>query len=410
MSLALSTVNIITVNPCVIPESNPLKRDETRSKELQQSDYGDKYDYKTLCYDVFQREDKLILSGPPLLNLNNIISDANIEIDGIEISKDCIKTSQLNRIQRNIINLSSSNKVSHLKISNDSLIFDIPITQDNCSIFKDKRVLFSKSKNNKPEWIADWINYHIVNHSIDGVLLYDNNSTDYTINELAEYLKVNILKNVDIILIPWNFNWGLPGGSDKNLNKNIPWDSDFCQYGIMEHAKERFLSEAYGVLNLDIDELVITTKKTSIFDYLEKYNGVHIDGKWIENIPNNENGDIRFYNYFYFDKNDCKTTRKWCVSPKKIPNEHQWKIHNIANIKLKEDSSIFHAHFRPISLSWKYDRSKSLEFNPLNHRVCYELIRNLNKISIENPIEINKHPRLGILEKLTLNFNRIFRK
>jgi hypothetical protein len=84
----------------------------------------------------------------------------------------------------------------------------------------------------------NWIKFYKTVHHIDAVLFYDNNSDNYTLEELKEYLiKENL--GVDVILVPWNFKYGPQGGASTGL-KNAPWDSDFCQYGMMEHAKERF--------------------------------------------------------------------------------------------------------------------------------------------------------------------------
>lgn len=48
-----------------------------------------------------------------------------------------------------------------------------------------------------------------------------------------------------LFLVPWNFKYGPKGGASTGL-KNAPWDSDFCQYGMMEHAKGAFPEVCYG--------------------------------------------------------------------------------------------------------------------------------------------------------------------
>ena len=37
-------------------------------------------------------------------------------------------------------------------------------------------------------------------------------------------------------------------GEDQLVLKNAPWDSDFCQYGMMEHTK-MFPEACHGVIN-----------------------------------------------------------------------------------------------------------------------------------------------------------------
>ncbi|HFM2595975.1 TPA: hypothetical protein ACG6Z2_004766, partial [Escherichia coli] len=95
------------------------------------------------------------------------------------------------------------------------------------------------SKNNDLNWIKDWIIFYRDQYNINGVLIYDNSSTVYTLDEMASFLSNENL-GVEIVLVSWPFKYG-PQGSDKD---NLPWDSDFCQHGAMENAKVKYLKHA----------------------------------------------------------------------------------------------------------------------------------------------------------------------
>jgi len=78
---------------------------------------------------------------------------------------------------------------------------------------------------------------------------------------------------------------GTPEGGDQ-----VIWDSDYAEYGVLEHARHRFLSTARAVVSLDIDELVLTKDGSSIFDIVQRSDTGHVrfDGRWIENATSTE--------------------------------------------------------------------------------------------------------------------------
>src|SRR5262249_24401538 len=127
--------------------------------------------------------------------------------------------------------------------------FDISPTPSMSPLFKDKRVLFTLSKNNKIEWIADWIRYNRDIHGANAVLIYDNASTIYSPTELMERLRPMPGMN-ETCVVSWPFKYGPLG-----LGLLHYWDSNFCQYGMLEHARWMFLQQARSALNSDIDEL-----------------------------------------------------------------------------------------------------------------------------------------------------------
>ena len=399
----MAFVKIIELSPCMIPNNSLLKRDEIRSIKDQQLNYKSKYDYKTLCYDVFKKGNNIIFSGPPLYGLENLLNEGDFFLDNKKIPNEKISTKLLNRLQKNTVHLNNFENHSKFKWKYSDIMQEVLIREEFTSLFENKKVLLSKSKDNEMYWIEDWIHYYIYNHNIDSVLLYDNNSNKYSINELKTYLETKFSDKITIILIPWNFPYGPAGGFQKDLDKEVPWDSDFCQYGIMEHAKERFLSKAYGVINVDIDELIITPKNTNIFDYLKKNKGVIFNGKWIENIPCQKLNERRFFNFIFYDKKSYKANPKWCISPQQINSDLQWYIHSVEEPKLLKSKKIYHAHFKAINTSWQFDRSE-ISFKPKVHKIDKEL-KNILLSTFNKPIHSEeKKPKVNFFKKILGSF------
>ena len=137
-------------------------------------------------------------------------------------------------------------------------------------------------------------------------------STIYTSQDLQTQLARTdaIVKIVD-----YNVPFGCMGGGDWEWNgksgTSLPWDSDFSQYIMLEHAKWKWLHAALLAINADTDELLTIHNNVSL-DQIATHcqmntNSVWLyKGVWIEpvdsmsrqeacNIPY---ADRRFYNYW----------------------------------------------------------------------------------------------------------------
>ena len=70
------TIEIIKISPCIIPDTKQHNRTPPRCCHLQPDDYQEKFDFKTLSFDTFFSEKKVILSGPPLYGLEKFIKES----------------------------------------------------------------------------------------------------------------------------------------------------------------------------------------------------------------------------------------------------------------------------------------------------------------------------------------------
>src|SRR6516165_1049964 len=133
------------------------------------------------------------------------------------------------------------------------------VTKPNhCNIFRERRVVLTLSRDNELQWIRDWTHFFVRKHGADAVLLYDNASTKYESDEIREV--INSVPGLAVgVVVDWPFRYGIQDHS-------YPEWSDFCQYGVLEHARHRFLAGARAVVNADIDEFPITKRGESLFD------------------------------------------------------------------------------------------------------------------------------------------------
>lgn len=235
---------------------------------------------------------------------------------------------------------------------------------------KDKRVIITMSKDNRLTWIKDFCNFYKIIHKADAIVIYDNCSDDYSSQELLEYLEQNI--DMSVVVVRWPVPYG-PGSFNKS-----PWDSDYSQYCMFEHAKYSFLKYAKSILNVDIDELVISYNNRSIFEEAElSKEPIYFDGQWVENTAINCN--YSYKDLLYININSPRTATKWCICPSNIKNidlnDIQYRVHDHLNLKTKKslknklNNNYEIRHFKGITNGWKYS-SRLLKSNEENLKKC----------------------------------------
>jgi len=359
---------IASVSPLVLDGSSDF-REPLRPPSLRDKEFEDAFDYKTVAYDLVSSRDSTKIIGPPLLNLKAKFENASWVANHRNLK---VKLSDIDRTQSSEISVSLA-EGTEVTVIGDTFSLRSRVSPSGEHLFRDKRVLFTKSKDNELVWISDWVKYYVETHGVNSVLLYDNGSTAYSLTDLLRALEHPALDT--IVVVDWPFKFG-PQGSD--LSREIPWDSDFCEYGILEHARWRFLSEAEFVINNDIDELLIVDCNKTVRQLLDHSTdgAVRYVGRWIENRRiKPSDGTPRFVDFAYYNFFAQVTTPKWIVDPRRCRGAIQWKTHRIDGVKMYHTPYAMHRHFRGISTNWKTDRTGTNSKKRLSDRIDVELIR-----------------------------------
>lgn len=335
----------------VLPAQGTL-RTPPRPVDMRQPGYDDSFDNTTLLYDVFKdfTNRKVVAIGPPLHNFfaqfeQIHLTDGTNRLDKALVVRD-----------RNMqIWIDGATDVEEISFWHEKLTSPrLKVNANRCHLFAGKRVIVTLSKDNSLTWIADWARFYHMCHGADGVLLYDNGSTLYELDDIRAAIAA-VSPAITVEIVPWPFKFGARGGPHSR------WDSDYCQYGALEHARHKYLREAASVLSCDIDELVVSTTGRSIFEATEtKRRGYTVIGGMV--MPNNFDpaspNERRFTDYLYCEpKSRCPN--KWCVVPAKPAITQQWKVHGVTGFSTQPDKEEFaYRHFRGINTNWTFDRTK----------------------------------------------------
>jgi hypothetical protein len=343
----------IKLSPLELDSSYPIRRTMPRPANLRQPDYEDRFDFLSIFYDCFESVDATwrIFLGPPLLNLEPIVLPALPTVFRCRSSSDVLLR-HLTACTQLWLRIVENRAVLPLGVFHQT---EITVQPNHCDLFHGRNVLLTLSKENDLCWIRDWVHFFARKHGSDAVLFYDNASTNYEISEIRE--TILSIPGIEVtVVVPWPYKYG-PGSEEEGL----PWDSEFSQSGVLEHARHRFLTLAEAVVNADVDELVLTKNKASVFDLVQRSHTGYLKytGHWIESATESTGADRRHFDFVYRSAAPADEPYKWTVAPRRCPPHSQWLVHQVSGMQSDALScEVSYRHFRAISTGWKYPRGK----------------------------------------------------
>ena len=358
----------IALSAVALDPASGMRRSSPRPAELRQPGYEEDFDGLTVFYDIFRSADGrwIVLIGPPL---SNLLIPALLAVESaFGVPMSAFKIRNLDRNSQIWLPSDAANVVFERLVPRKQVAI-----QPNCSeAFRGKRAAFTVSKDNDLRWIRDWAYFHARWHGCNAVLFYDNNSSRYKIDEIHRALSG--VPGLDtVVVVGWPYAFGPQGGASGL------WDSDYCQYGVLEHARHRFLALAEACLNVDVDELVVTDDKSSVFDRVRKSRAGFIFywGIWIESAATDAPESDRRHSQFLYrlSRPVDIPSAKWAVVPGRCPAEAQWRTHNIPGMIADAEFSrgVSFRHFRAINTNWKEPRWRP-EWPTSEHVLDKELV------------------------------------
>ena len=349
-------VRVVRPSPMLIPEARALRRNPPRRPEEMQADYHERFDAKTLFYDAFWRDEDIWLSGPPMRNLKRSVRRrGRWHVDGRELDPETVQIRDWGRTQRSCITRPCPG--FELQLDMKGFWLRSSIGADGADLFDGRYAVVTKSADNDLVWIRDWLRWYHDVHGVTSVVFYENNSTRFRAEDIAAAIAQ--VEGIEVaIVVDWQLKWGPSGGPHKR------WDSDFSQYAMLEHARFRYLRRAAGVVNCDIDELVLASDGRTVFDHAREkpdgsvsYRGVYIAPATVE--PMDPRRQRRFVDFRY--QVGAETTTKWTTIPAMSdPDATQWRVHRFIGVDQGFTDDVLHRHYQGVNTGWKYNRAEGL--------------------------------------------------
>jgi hypothetical protein len=394
------TVSVLSPpHPVSLPSFTSARRQSVRPLSARGVGFDAAYDSETLFYDVFWGDARgagvrdVVALGPPLRNLDQLLVNLRVTSD---IGPHAL-TWRYRSLDRHMqIHIVVPEAARTLCFASALGTFNVALAPRLASPLAGKRVLMTQSKNNALHWIADWARYHRDVHGVDAILLYDNASTEYALPDIRACLET--VAGVVSVVVPWPFKYGPQG-----LDATRFWDSDYCQHGMLEHARRCYLTDAKSVINADIDELVVSPTGESVCVRAEaSWTGLmRYRGRWVIKVANRVD-DVdgvalqdrrhlhsqtvlkaqwaRRFGVLKVDAKRCPP--KWCVVPARCPDRAQWRPHVINGwpVARLTTSAFSYRHFRELSNGWKYERAARETYDPDLHELDTLLVEQYARV------------------------------
>lgn len=321
-----------------------------RPVHLRQPDFDQQFDEATLFYDVFWRTGRLYLLGPPV--------QAKRKHQWVYALKLLARMS-VNGVPAGLL-------WPRLKFSGKCLLIEIRAAKPGPVIIGGHRIhpsgpqfftegrkfFYTKQKDESPDAIRSWIdiNWHL--HRPDGFVIYDDRSTRYDLPELASRLRG---LPCAVYLRSFNFLRGPSAWQGSN------WDSDFSQYGALEHVRHAHLPPNALMVNCDIDEII---EPGGVFEQAERHAVVRFKGRWVYCEDPDLDGTHLGHT---IGELDAACPFKWVVNLARLPWKASLEVHSVSKADDVVTSETVYRHHRGVNSSWKYDRSGAHMFDPTRH-------------------------------------------
>ena len=360
-----------------LPGGGELARLPRAPGRTRPSRFHEKFEDRALFYDCFWHHDgaDILLIGPPPLNLKPhyeaatySASPSGKKLDANYFTSRSTMTSRLSGVPAG---------TTHVALEFAGRDYEIAIQPSLVKQLAGNRILFTMNKDNDLGWITDWVHYHVATHRTDTIVLFDNGSTRYGLNELEATLGI-IPGLENIVLFSWPYRYGW---RDSKVLKHHYWPL-FLQISAMSVVLRRLGMDAQAILNCDIDELVAPVANGDVFALANSapHGVASLGGTWVEAIVQraDHRADLscRHLDFPFVRRDPTRLLcpRKWVLDPKNdwvgqtdvFPYMHRIMGAPERKVTDRERGSFF--HFRGINTGWKDTRRQAKSSFWLTHK------------------------------------------
>jgi hypothetical protein len=333
-----------------LPEPLGLRRDLPRRAEDPDHPGWVHYDFHTLIYGAVALDGgrRVRIYLPRTLNLWPLVAEAELRLDGRKVDPPRHLT---NRRYETLDIANDGPQPSEVTLASPVLgRIAIPVARSDDAVFAGRRVLYTMLRNERLDWVRDWVLFHAREQGANAVLIADNGSTDYDSATLRDTLaSVPGLDVAEVVSVP------LPFGP-RHFAKGVD-DGKYLQTTMINVMRDSFLARAEAVLNLDVDELLLRREDRSAFAVARRWGYATFRGSWHYAQPSL--APVRHRDHLLHDPTEKVCPTKYVYVPAARLGRAGLSVHSLERINRKFFSANRYLHFlhcHAISTSWKVDR------------------------------------------------------
>jgi hypothetical protein len=330
-----------------LPEDQPLRRDLPPRAENPAHDGWARYDDRTLVYEAVAMPGKVRLYLPRTFNLWPLVAGARAAIDGRPVPLPRRRTHR--RFETLDLPHAGAPPAEVTLTSPAIGTITLPVASGDAAAFDKRRVVYTMLRNERLEWVRDWLLFHQREQGADAALITNNGSTDYTSGDLlAAMCSVPGYAVLQVLDAP--LPWG-PFQFEKGVD-----DAKFLQTTLLNLARDRFFPGAAGVLNADIDELVARRGERTAFEIARRWGYATFRGSWHYAPPLDR--PPRHADHVLVDPDERQCPTKYVYVPASFLGRGCLSVHSHEKISrnLFKTGALHFLHCRGISTSWKIPR------------------------------------------------------
>lgn len=330
-------------NPLTLPEH--LRRESILTAKFQPEGYLEALDRETLWYDAFWADGTVTIIGPPLNNLGMMFRQARFAVDGTPV-----KLWRMHRYRRHFIaQFRVKTAPKTLSVTMTGWTGESPVSIAKPEVFHGLNTVLYINKNNDLQWIRDHAEWHKKEHGLQGAVIIDNGSTEYTPQQIEEALAPVGLSQV--LVMPAPFKFGPMGAKPYRRTEK------YLQTALLNVAGLRCLPTAAAVLHCDVDELIVRRGERGVFDAAKasRLGFIQIEGRWAYGAPDSE-GPYLHRDHSYAHQPPRKSPPKYCVVPSGLMGGFSRDVHGLERLPLLHSwlhPEFFFLHCRGVSTGWK---------------------------------------------------------
>lgn len=342
-----------------LPEGSALRRALREPQRERSAEFLAAFEDRVLVYDCFWHADgdRIVMVGPPPMNLLRAFEAASFRAE--PSGKPLILATHASLSQAVFELIGPPPDTTHVRLGGSEVV--LPVMANHAAELAGRRVLFSMNKDNELDWVRHWARHHQRHHGTDTVILFDNGSTRYGVDELRAAL-AGVPGIVDAIVPSWPYRFG---ARDDALKRDPYW-AHFVQNAAMSVVLRRYGTRAKALLNVDVDELAAPAQP-DLYERAERSRTglLTFRGRWVEAIADaGAPNDHRAYSRVLADETarSCGNfkwvldpKRRWVRNPRVQPYWHWIEGRPLlAKQRLKDQ---VYWHFRGINSNWKETRT-----------------------------------------------------
>ncbi|MFU8880955.1 MAG: glycosyltransferase family 2 protein, partial [Rhodobacterales bacterium] len=203
--------------------------------------------------------------------------------------------------------------------------------------------------------VLQWLNFNAKYQGLEAAVIIDRDKPNYTNNFDKEFQAglANLDQTVDVIILRSPLPLGkpdlpdeshpfcTPGAPGKDRMEIPEIDPRTAPLGILhcyEILRDRYLSKARAVANIDVHDLIMDEQESSIFDraVTSEQGAIALLGTQSYPWRVRKSEKILFADHIYVQFDAGTPRRKWCIAPAQAAANAVWRMNRIGNVTLDD--------------------------------------------------------------------------